>query len=158
MPIIKVTCTEEYMNFNLDISLRQKDHYGLECISLVKNYLATYKNLEYLTLVIKHILKLNDLNDPFKGGISSYGIVLMIVFYLQNYKKNYNVEISCDQEKLGGLLLGFFYYYGIYDKLPKNILVDDLDKCSYKLNLSVSFFKLEFQQFHLYCRPTKSKK
>lgn len=142
MPIIKITCTDEFMNFNLDISLKQKDHYGLQCIDLVKSYLTKYKNLEYLILVIKHILKLNDLNDPFKGGISSYGIVLMVVYYIQNYIKMYDIKMLNvnNQEILSHLLMGFFFFYSIYEKSPKVI---DVEEISFKINASalVSYFK-----------------
>ena len=34
-------------------------------------------------MVLKQILKVDNLNDPYSGGISSYALTLMVVAYLQ---------------------------------------------------------------------------
>ena len=59
-------------------------HLGIECCHLVKDYVEECWVVEPLLLVLKQLLKINGLNEPFKGGMSSYGLLLMIVGYLQH--------------------------------------------------------------------------
>jgi DNA polymerase sigma len=69
-------------NFSIDITHKTEMHNGLACVDLVKKYLMQYWFLEPLILVLKQMLKVNGLNDPYKGGLSSYGLLLLIVAFL----------------------------------------------------------------------------
>ena len=56
------------------------------------------------------MLKVNGMNDPYKGGLSSYGLLLMIVAFIQFRKLNkYKVPQTIN---LGNILLDFLHYYG----------------------------------------------
>jgi len=56
------------------------------------------------------MLKVNGLNDPYKGGLSSYGLLLMIVAFIQFRKLN---KVTVPQTiNLGNILLDFLHYYG----------------------------------------------
>lgn len=57
-------------------------HNGLECVSLVQEFVKENEIIEPLILVLKQFLKTNNHNDPYYGGISSYALFLMIVSYL----------------------------------------------------------------------------
>lgn len=57
-------------------------HNGLECVKLVKEFLSENEIIEPIILVMKQILKVNNLNEPYFGGISSYALFLMIVSFL----------------------------------------------------------------------------
>lgn len=82
--MIKIVCTEKYLNKKLDITLQDERHNGLNCVDLVKEYLAEYEGLlKPIVFVVKHLLYLAGLNDPYQGGLSSYGLILMIVALLQ---------------------------------------------------------------------------
>lgn len=70
--------TNEAVKF--DITMDQ--HSGLKCVDVVKQYLKSSEIIEPLILVLKQFLKANELNDPWKGGLSSYGLFLMIVSFL----------------------------------------------------------------------------
>lgn len=80
--------------------------------------------IEPLLLVLKQFLKANELNDPYKGGLSSYGLFLMISSFLQ--LKNYPKQLS--QVNLGMILIDFMGTYsefahnslGIYTQLPSS--------------------------------------
>ncbi len=67
----------------IDISIQDQRHYGLRCVELVKTFLKDYDVLEPIVLALKNILKLAGLNDPYTGGLSSYGLILMVVSFLQ---------------------------------------------------------------------------
>jgi DNA polymerase sigma len=54
---------------------------------LIKEYLNLYPPLESLTFILKKFIYVSGLSAPYKGGISSYALVLMIVAYMQNEYK-----------------------------------------------------------------------
>ena len=82
IPIIKLVSTDEF-NFHIDISMSSETHFGLKTVTLVKEYLGTYKVLKPIILALKTLLKNGGLNDPYKGGLSSYGLILMVVSFIQ---------------------------------------------------------------------------
>lgn len=88
-----------------------ENHLGLECVSLVKDYMREIEVVEPLILVLKHMLKVWNFNDPYHGGLSSYAVFLMIVSFLQVNNK----PTKLDQANLGELLLDFLKYYGEID-------------------------------------------
>jgi hypothetical protein len=54
--------------------------------STVKHWQAQFPALHPLTLVLKQFLVEKGLNDPFTGGLSSYGLVLMLVCVLEKHR------------------------------------------------------------------------
>jgi non-canonical poly(A) RNA polymerase PAPD5/7 len=85
-------------------------HNGVKCVNLVQEYLLDCWFIEPLILVLKQMLKVNGLNDPYKGGLSSYGLLLMIVAFIQFRKLN---KVRVPQTiNLGNILLDFLHYYG----------------------------------------------
>jgi DNA polymerase sigma len=86
-------------------------HNGLECVKLVKEFLAENEVIEPLILVLKHFLKTANFNDPYFGGLSSYALFLMIVSYMQGH----HIPKTISQVNLGHLLLDFLYFYGHFD-------------------------------------------
>jgi len=123
VPIIKIIAIEKYNNMSIDISIQDGKHFGLKCVELVKKLLDEYKSLKPMTLAIKNILKRANLNDPYKGGISSYGIILMIVFFLQKQKLS-GEDISPGENNcnLGKLFFDFLKYYAIFFESNKIII------------------------------------
>lgn len=111
IPIIKLTSNDTFKHIQVDISIEDTTHYGLKCVDLVKQYISEYEVLEPLVFAAKTLLKVSYLNDPYKGGISSYGIILMIVAFL---KKQKNVTIA----NAGNLFCDFLFYYGT--NIPNN--------------------------------------
>jgi non-canonical poly(A) RNA polymerase PAPD5/7 len=57
-------------------------HNGLECVRIVKEFLEENEMIEPIILVLKQMLKVSSLNDPYFGGMSSYALFLMIVSFL----------------------------------------------------------------------------
>ena len=50
----------------MDISLQDKTHYGIKCVSLVLGFKKEYEVLLPMILALKNILKNANLNDPYK--------------------------------------------------------------------------------------------
>ena len=123
VPIIKLVSIEKYNNKSIDISIQDDKHFGLKCVEFVKQLIIEYKSLKPLVLAIKNILKRAYLNDPYKGGISSYGLILMIVYFLQKQKSS-GIDISPGENNgnLGKLFFEFIRFYAIFFESNKIII------------------------------------
>ena len=79
-----------------------------------------YEILTPMTLAVKNILFKASLNDPYKGGLSSYGVILLILNFI-NIEKIKGNDITINN--LGNLFYDFLYYYGnIFD--PSKGIID----------------------------------
>ena len=112
IPIIKIVTTAEYERMQIDISIQEEKHFRLKCVSLVKSYLNEYVVLEPLILALKTILKNANLNDPYTGGLSSYGLILMVVSFIQ-CKIDQNSYHEEEEDLLGKTFYGFLGHYGV---------------------------------------------
>ena len=134
IPIIKLVSTDEF-NFHIDISMSSETHFGLKTVTLVKEYLGTYKVLKPIILALKTLLKNGGLNDPYKGGLSSYGLILMVVSFIQSEIDNekYNED---SPTIIGETFLNVLGHYGIFFDYnnyviityPVNAKNDNIDK------------------------------
>ena len=114
VPIIKLLAIEKFNNMSIDISIQDETHFGLKCVELVKSFIVEYKSLKPLVLTIKNILKKANLNDPYKKGISSYGIILMIVYFLQReYSSGKDISPGENNSNIGKLFFDFLKFYAI---------------------------------------------
>lgn len=135
---------DEYFGMQIDISIEDNNHFGIKCVNLVKSFIAEYEALEPLVLALKNTLKSANLNDPYKGGLSSYGLILMIVSFLQHQKEK-NKPIDLQGSNLGRLFLEFLWYYGLVFDQSKLIIYtydpNNQDESSEKdmSDLNVSF-------------------
>jgi len=66
----------------IDITMTM--HGGVEAVDLVRGLVRRFPELRPLVLVIKQLLSSQDgLNDPYRGGLGSYAIVIMVASLLQ---------------------------------------------------------------------------
>ena len=109
IPLIKIVTTNEFQNMSLDISLELPEHHGAECVSYIKEKIKEYEVLSPLTFALKTIFQKAKLNDPYTGGLSSYGIILLIINFLKMKQKE-NVDISL--KNLGKIFYELLVFYG----------------------------------------------
>uniref|UniRef100_K3WFP7 Poly(A) RNA polymerase mitochondrial-like central palm domain-containing protein n=1 Tax=Globisporangium ultimum (strain ATCC 200006 / CBS 805.95 / DAOM BR144) TaxID=431595 RepID=K3WFP7_GLOUD len=57
-------------------------HNGIASAALISKLSDHFYGLRELAFVLKHFLAKRGLNDPYVGGLSSYGLLLMIIFIL----------------------------------------------------------------------------
>ena len=136
IPIVKLISIEKYNNTPIDISIQDEKHFGLRCVDLVKQLMNKYESLKPLVLALKNILKRGNLNDPYKGGISSYGLILMIVYFLQQ-QAYAGIDISLNDNNLGQLFFDFIHFYAIEYEFNKSVIyiknnINDLDDLKYQ--------------------------
>ncbi|MCQ2821062.1 MAG: nucleotidyltransferase domain-containing protein [archaeon] len=121
VPLIKVTANEEFLNFNIDISMQADKHQGLKCVELVQKYLKEYKELHPLVLALKTLLKNANLNNPYTGGLSSYGLILMVVSYIQS--KYSEGGYPFQENNLSKTFIGFLSHFGLFFDYGKYIII-----------------------------------
>lgn len=63
-----------------------------------------FKDLRTIVIVLKKLLESKDLNEPYRGGLSSYSLVLMITSFLN----------TCNAHHKAKNLYEFLNYYGNY--------------------------------------------
>lgn len=78
---------------------------------MIIQYVNKYESLQPLYLVLRLLLHNMGLDEPAAGGLSSYGIILLIVCMLQSMSIR-GQDISVKSPNLGMLLLSFFNLYG----------------------------------------------
>ena len=146
--ILRIVTIETYSEMNIDITIENEKHNGLKCVNLVKSYLKEYPALKPITIALKAILQSANLHNPNKGGLSSYGLILMVVSYIQSQKDNFDLKNEPDIN--GKIFYGFLKHYGILFDFNKYLILTypaneanivNNDKESY---LNINQFSQEF--------------
>lgn len=77
VPVIKLS----YLNDNIpiDISINGHHHSGLASTELTIFLMKYLKPLPPLLILFKEYLRSKDLNDAYRGGLSSYGVFLLVI-------------------------------------------------------------------------------
>ena len=147
IPLIKLVIEDNMMSIQIDISLHNSINFGLECVKLVHSFLKEYEALEPLTIACKTILKFSILNDPYKGGLSSYGLILLLVSFLQNQYES-KKSISVENDNLGRIFLEFLYHYGTKFDHTKYIVITQIPNNKNLDSNSNSYVTLIFKVEH----------
>ena len=144
VPVLKIYTNKDYQKISLDISIENQEHHGEECVNYIKNKIKEFEVLTPMTFALKTILQKAFLNDPYKGGLSSYGVILLIINFLNVQNKQGN-DISLNN--LGKLFYDILYYYGFEYDISNPIILEektDFQKISFfhQLQLRKSEFIL----------------
>lgn len=112
-PVLKIECTSLFNFKRLDITIKEIRHTGMSCVDLVREYIAEYEHiLKPMVFVLKQMVYMANLNDPFTGGINSYGLILMVVAFLQSELKTMGYSKEYISQNLGTFFLNFLNTYG----------------------------------------------
>lgn len=97
-----------YKEFNIikvDISLKSINY---KQINFIQKGINTFPQIKPLIKIIKKLLIFKNMNNSYKGGMSSYCLFLIIYSYLKINKNNNNI---IGNNNYGSLLMDFLYYY-----------------------------------------------
>lgn len=108
IPIIKYT--DKITNYAVDVSFNIDT--GTDGIHYIKNLLREHRALRPLALVLKQFLEQRALNEPYTGGLGSYGLLCMIVSFFQMHPLIQSGLIDPMDFNLGTLLVDFLELYG----------------------------------------------
>lgn len=103
----------------LDISFEGSNHNGLQANRFITSLIAETPAIRPLVLVLKQFLKERGLLESYSGGLSSYGLVLMVARYLQEQSQTMDT---------GSLLMGFLDFYSNHFD-PRSIGVSVSRRC-----------------------------
>ena len=124
VPIIK--CTYKETDINVDISFFRKN--GFSAVKTIEKVIENFPEIKPLMLVIKYTLRQRDLNEIYKGGVSSFIIFSLLYYYIADLRKKIIIDAKNGKKEpeltLGHLLLGFLDFYGFqfnYEKLGISI-------------------------------------
>eukprot|EP01117_Protostelium_nocturnum_P003722 TRINITY_DN1499_c1_g2_i2.p1 TRINITY_DN1499_c1_g2~~TRINITY_DN1499_c1_g2_i2.p1 ORF type:complete len:600 (+),score=145.72 TRINITY_DN1499_c1_g2_i2:2040-3839(+) len=123
VPVIKLISNHDGISISADISFNEEvegapvycsseglfTHCGIAARELIKGYIRKMPEIIPLALVLKQFLHEKSLNNAFRGGLSSYCLVLMLISFLLAQKKNGGDNLK---PGLGSLLLQFLNLYG----------------------------------------------
>jgi len=100
---------DNYMNIiNIDISLNSANNLQLQ---FIKDTLIKYPEIKYLIKILKKLLQLKQMNNSYKGGMSSYCLFLLLYSYIKLYFNKDNSNIIINNLDYGSLLTGFLFHY-----------------------------------------------
>uniref|UniRef100_A0A6B2LCB9 PAP-associated domain-containing protein n=1 Tax=Arcella intermedia TaxID=1963864 RepID=A0A6B2LCB9_9EUKA len=109
VPVIKFIS-----NKNIPVDLTFIDAYsrtvnsGTLAKDMFQRFMKDFPEFRYLTLLLKQFLRHHALNNPYKGGLGSYCLMLMVMSFLQLYGKKEDGE----EHNLGSLLMNFLQLFG----------------------------------------------
>ena len=86
-----------------------------KCSEFIRQKISEHPFLKPLAIVLKKYLALKNLNSPFQGTMSSYGLVLMILAILKDMGKsfrNFEVPGQLFEKHLGRAFIHFLAVYG----------------------------------------------
>ena len=145
IPVLKIFSNNDYHKISLDISMENLEHHGEECVKYIKQKIKEYEVLTPLALALKNILQKAFLNDPYKGGLSSYGVILLIIHFLNVQKKKGN-DIS--MKSLGKLFYDILYYYGSEYDITNPIIIEENENIEQKI-IAIHQFQVMRNEFIL---------
>ena len=109
VPILRYV--DEDRGVKVDMCVNQED--GVKAVDVIRSYLTAYPALRPLTLTLKLMLKRVGLSEVYTGGVNSYVLTLMAVFFLQVYEMaEGGVGGAGDEAELGKLLYSMLDFYG----------------------------------------------
>lgn len=106
--------TDSQTKIDFDICVNESD--GVRGTKTINDFKQQFPELKYLVIFLKVLLLVNDLNKTYDGGISSFGLILLVISYLQQHKNKTLQNPSEETEPttlLSDHLLNFLKLYGI---------------------------------------------
>jgi DNA polymerase sigma len=72
-------------------------HTGLPAKKMITHFLSVMPEFRAIMLVLKQLLRERGLNDTYRGGLSSYGLALIVTRYLQPFYPNLMKGVDPDE-------------------------------------------------------------
>lgn len=129
--------TVEY-GVHLDVSIEGGQHNGLLANRVIAKLLGENFALRPLVLVLKQFMKERGLMESYSGGLSSYGLVLMVARYLQEQSNAMDT---------GALLLGFLDFYSNHFD-PRSMGISTNQRCYFSRSSQQSHLHHQHHQHH----------
>jgi DNA polymerase sigma len=122
---ISLITNEEYDKIEVNISMESKNHNGLKVVELIKSYIKEYSVLKPLYFALRTLLKNANLHIASSGGLCAYGLILMLVSFIQSQRDSNKID---NEYIIGKTFYEFLLHYGIKFDFNKYVIL------TYKIN------------------------
>lgn len=123
--MITFLTNEEYDKIEVNISMESKNHNGLKVVELIKSYIKEYSVLKPLYFALRTLLKNANLHIASSGGLCAYGLILMLVSFIQSQRDTNKTD---SEFIIGKTFYEFLLHYGIKFDFNKYVIL------TYKIN------------------------
>lgn len=110
------------VDISVSDSFNTSGHLGLTQNNFVREKLELYPVLRPVCLILKKLLVKNDFNDPYTGGLGSFGLFLMLYAALCFEQTNTNEMFHCESTYKARLLIYFLSMYGENFDIEKKLI------------------------------------
>lgn len=107
-------------DINVDLCLNNTN--GLDIAKDIKYFISNEPLLRYTIVFIKELLRLSGLNEPYKGGMSSFMLFELVVHFYQEVIKQIKGE-SSSCLNLGSFFINLLEYYINFNNSEKGISI-----------------------------------
>ena len=123
--LITFITNEEFDKIEVNISMESKNHNGLKVVELIKSYIKEYSVLKPLYFALRTLLKNANLHIASSGGLCAYGLILMLVSFIQSQRDSNKTD---NEYIIGKTFYEFLLHYGIRFDFNKYVIL------TYKIN------------------------
>ena len=127
LKIIKAECIKTKIKVHISVDKRNGSEASIFINSIVRK--ESRKILIPLIVVLKILLKINNLNDTYKGYMNSYLLFHLVYFIFKFENCKYNKNNICD------FLIDFLYFYSNFDNYKNSLEIGPNGKCEIKKKL-----------------------
>jgi DNA polymerase sigma len=118
-------------------NIQTKTHLGLASCRLVQSYIANYRHMKPVAILLKRFLAIHNFNSPYYGGLSSYSTAILIVAFMNYFGLANGMN--------GGYLFannigpyGPLYGFAVEEMTPSRLLMAFLDFYVSQFNPAIS--------------------
>jgi DNA polymerase sigma len=98
----------------------------------MKSWLEIIPNLNPILIVLKYLMSTKGLNRPFKGGLSSYCLMIMVTAYLKESIQHYKLA-GKPQKSIGEQFIEVLNFYcGEFDNENTSLSLIANQSCFFK--------------------------
>ena len=150
---------EKELSFvNIDISFptnynnKKNKNAPFHQIEFIKNSLSKYIEANIVIRILKRALKITDMNNSYKGGLSSYTIFLLVISYMKYISKNNN---SNNKHKSNGYGHAFHDVVKYFSKFDFYLNIIDIDNKNGEIynKRSKKYSSLEYENIPIIIDP-----
>lgn len=128
VPLLRFT--DSLFGIKVDISLSDeyfltnnyKNNFGVEHKAFIEEYLVRFPYIRTFILILKQILKIRGLGDVKKGGLCSFGQMMLIINFI-NLHPLIQTELIDPLSNLSVLFMDFFQYFSF--NFPYNFSISE---------------------------------
>lgn len=97
---------------DITVEAKKADYSHLGCMSteFMKGWLENIPQLNPILMTLKYLLSVHSLNRPFKGGLSSYCLMIMVTAYMKESMQHYKMQ-GAPPRTLSENFLGLLRFY-----------------------------------------------